>query len=1474
MLHFLKKALYFFNFLLAVIQNTQAQTLIAGWDFQTTNNGGMALLAAPNTANQDVANFGNGTLYLNGNAGSSNWISASSGNQLTSFSGSALNAGTGFATSTTAPACLTLLNSTANGKSIVFAFSMNNYSNLQVSYATQGTATGFTSQQWDYSSDAINWLPVQTVTSIPTSYAIKQLPVITGLNNVQNAYLRVTFNGASSSTGNNRIDNVQLSASLSTPQITSANLSATVGVPFSYFIQANHSPSGYAALNLPPGLSINTLSGEISGIPSVAQSATPFTVSASNSSGSGNGQLTLTVAKGIQLLNFTPVSSKTFGDPSFVLHAIGGASGNPILFSSSTPSLLSITDSLATIFGAGTVTITASQAGNANYFPAADTSQLVFISKAAQLINFPAIPTRYVNDAPFTINASGGSSGMPLNFQSSNPAVATVQGNTVTLQLTASQNGNANYFAAADVIQTLVVNKIPQTINFGSLPSKLITDPPFALNATGGASGNSVLFSISDTTIALVNGNIVTLHGIGICTITASQAGNNQFEAAPDVTQILVVNSSGSLVTYSFGTLASPTPFPTLGIPFPNVAFSAISAGNNANTSQTTLNLSATSASTNSGSSGEINAGITARNRNWQPDSSAFFELTLTPNAGYLLTLNSLNFNTRSTSTGPTTLDIRTSLNNYSSTAGNITVNANSTWTNVTPSISGIASSSPVTLRIYGYVTGGSGSIGTGSSPNNWRIDDIKLNLSAQVITSCNLSFTLSATPINCNGGLSTITCTALNGNGTLHYQLNNNPYQLSNQFTGISAGSYTISVSDALGCSSTSIIQLNQPAAQLVSTTDINTCAGIPVTLTGFPAGGSFSIANPYSGPSTPFTYSYTDSSGCTTQSTIAHVTVTPCAALNLKLFIQGYYIGSGLMNPVLYNEGVSNDQTICDQIIVELHDANSFTLVATTNTTLFTDGTAHVSFPNLSGLFYIVVKHRNALQTWSAQPVAFGNGNVTYDFSTSVTAAYGNNSIAVEPGIWAFYSGDVVSDENIDLLDMAPIESDVELFNYGYFATDLNGDGNIDLLDFSSIEENTNLFIYSIHPSFIVFPETFESGAKTTYSIADVTLTTGSWNFDDALIGNSNADHKSGAACARIENTGKLTMNFDVAIDTVLISISHARYGTDSNSTWALFISSNSGLTWAQYGNTVNTTSAALQTTSFLIQQNGSIRLQIRKLSGGRLNIDDINIQAYSGSTNTTIDNDPLALGNPSNAVTDLSFPDNYLLIKQQFDLAYNESKGTAAWVAWHLDQNDLGTTPRCDCFAEDMQLPATFYRATASSYSGSGFDRGHQVPSSQRNNSITNNAVTFLMSNMLPQSPNLNQITWSGLEQYCVTLANNGYELYTYSGGYGSGGTGSNGGITNTIAGGQINVPSHCWKIVLALPVGTNDITRINSNTRVIAVDMPNTQSVNTHTWGYYRTSVDAIETATGFDFLSNLPNALQTILESAVDNGPTN
>ena len=139
---------------------------------------------------------------------------------------------------------------------------------------------------------------------------------------------------------------------------------------------------------------------------------------------------------------------------------------------------------------------------------------------------------------------------------------------------------------------------------------------------------------------------------------------------------------------------------------------------------------------------------------------------------------------------------------------------------------------------------------------------------------------------------------------------------------------------------------------------------------------------------------------------------------------------------------------------------------------------------------------------------------------------------------------------------------------------------------------------------------------------------------------------------------------------------------------------------------------------------------------------------------------------------------------------------------------------------------------------------------------------------MSNMIPQSPDNNQGPWANMENYIRSLVSAGNEVYVIAGGYGVGGIGSNGYFTS-INNGQITVPSRVWKVIIVLPQGNDDVNRVTTSTRVIAVDMPNVQGIRSVSWGTYRTTVDAIESATGLDLLELINDSIEPILESQVD-----
>lgn len=247
---------------------------------------------------------------------------------------------------------------------------------------------------------------------------------------------------------------------------------------------------------------------------------------------------------------------------------------------------------------------------------------------------------------------------------------------------------------------------------------------------------------------------------------------------------------------------------------------------------------------------------------------------------------------------------------------------------------------------------------------------------------------------------------------------------------------------------------------------------------------------------------------------------------------------------------------------------------------------------------------------------------------------------------------------------------------------------------------------------------------------------------------------------------------------------------------------------------------------------------------------------------------DNDHMYFGNPSNAAPDTDSANNYLMRKPYYAISYSRDRGIPNWVSWHLYAPDLGTISRQEDFRPDNSLPDGWYQVPETAYSSSGFDKGHNTPSGDRTNTVDANSSTFLMTNMIPQAPTNNQLPWARMEDSLRRLATLGYEIYVIMGSYGVGGSGNNG-FTTSIDAGRVTVPANIWKVAVVIPNGNSDSSRVNTNTRVIAVNIPNTNAVGFN-WKSYRVSIDAIEAATGYDLLKRLPVDLQAELEARVDN----
>ena len=271
--------------------------------------------------------------------------------------------------------------------------------------------------------------------------------------------------------------------------------------------------------------------------------------------------LTGTGAQNTQTIDFTqPASPVTYSAGlTIALVASGGASGNPVVFTidASSTGSGSINGSSLTVISAGTIVIDANQAGNSDYSAAPQVQRTVVISQAAQTIDFtqPTSPVTYAPGLAITLSATGGLSGKPVVFSidASSTGAGSISGSTLTVTgagtfvIDANQAGNTNYSAASQVQRTVVVSQAAQTINF-TQPTSPVTYSSgltIALVATGGASGNPVVFSIdaSSTGTGSISGSTLTVTGAGTFVIDANQAGNTSYSAAPQVQRTVVVNS-------------------------------------------------------------------------------------------------------------------------------------------------------------------------------------------------------------------------------------------------------------------------------------------------------------------------------------------------------------------------------------------------------------------------------------------------------------------------------------------------------------------------------------------------------------------------------------------------------------------------------------------------------------------------------------------------------------------------------------------------------------------------------------------------------------------------------------------------------------------------------------------------------------------------------------------------------------------
>lgn len=285
-------------------------------------------------------------------------------------------------------------------------------------------------------------------------------------------------------------------------------------------------------------------SGSPSGSLSLNVGANPIEVrvTAQDTTTTKTYTITVTRAKGDQTITFAAITDQ-LANASVPLSAAGGASGNPVTFAVTNGPASINGSNVLSFTGAGSVTITASQAGNAEYHPAPDVSRTFNVTKATATVNLSGLFQSY-DGSPRVVGATTVPSGKTVNVTYAGSSSAPIDAGSYTIVATIA---DPIYEGVANA--TLTVSKASQTITFAAITDKL-ANATVTLSATGGASGNAVTFAVTNGPGSIA-GNSLTFTGAGSVTITASQAGNTNYSAATPVARTFNVTQASATVTIS-----------------------------------------------------------------------------------------------------------------------------------------------------------------------------------------------------------------------------------------------------------------------------------------------------------------------------------------------------------------------------------------------------------------------------------------------------------------------------------------------------------------------------------------------------------------------------------------------------------------------------------------------------------------------------------------------------------------------------------------------------------------------------------------------------------------------------------------------------------------------------------------------------------------------------------------------------------
>ena len=408
--------------------------------------------------------------------------------------------------------------------------------------------------------------PVNTATAIP----------ITAVADANNHFVNWTVNSGSATIANPNSSETTVtlnggheSTATVTANFATGKLAATVNI--TGLTQTYNGTQLPVTVNtVPAGLKVNVTYKGVADEPMNAGSyPVVATIVHDNYAGSKTG--TLVIAKANQTINFQALpTDMLFNDADYPLTA-KTSSPLPVTYTSSNPAVATIVNDAIHIVGVGTATITAKQIGNINYNAATAISKALVIGKKSQTIEFNAFTSHAMGEKDFAPDATA-SSGLPVIYTSANLAVATIVSGKIHIVgkgssvITAKQAGNANWNIAKEISQRLDVAVGTQEITFNALPDKFYGNADFAPGATtSSSSGIPIIYTSLNLSVATIVSGKIHIIGVGNTDITASQAGNVNWNSATPVTQTLTVEKGTPVITWAnplpiaYGTLLSAT---------------------------------------------------------------------------------------------------------------------------------------------------------------------------------------------------------------------------------------------------------------------------------------------------------------------------------------------------------------------------------------------------------------------------------------------------------------------------------------------------------------------------------------------------------------------------------------------------------------------------------------------------------------------------------------------------------------------------------------------------------------------------------------------------------------------------------------------------------------------------------------------------------------------------------------------------